>query len=109
MVSELYFGLNTAAARSLQWLADVAPEPLINRLDPQRRAAVLAALFGLVLLGLFMVVAIWLGGRYVRRRSRINPPMRAPLPSDWDRKQPGSRPSGGGNGASPPEGGTPTA
>jgi hypothetical protein len=84
-------------------LADVAPEPLINRLDPQRRAAVLAALIGLVLLGLLMVVSVWLAGRYVRRRSRITPPVRSPLMSDWDRKQPGDRDQ------SPPEGGTPTA
>jgi hypothetical protein len=92
-------------------LADVASEPLINRLDPERRAAVVAALFGLVLLGLFMVMAIWLGGRYVRRRGRINPPVRPPLMSDWDRKQPGVGvpPSGGNASSGPPEGGTPTA
>jgi hypothetical protein len=85
------------------FLADLAPEPLINRLDPQRRAAVIAALFGLVLLGLLMVVSVWLAGRYVRRRSRANPQVRAPLVSDWDRKQPGAGQQ------SPPEGGTPTA
>jgi hypothetical protein len=62
---------------------------LLERLDPTQRAAVLAALFGLVLVGLALVTFIWLGGRFVRRQNRRNPPQRPPLQSDWDRKQPG--------------------
>jgi hypothetical protein len=65
-------------------------EPLLRRLDPEHRAAVLAALFALVLLGLALVAFIWLGGRFVRHQGRgtPRPPPRAPIQSDWDRKQP---------------------
>ena len=67
-------------------------EPLLRRLDPQSRAAVLAALFALVVLGLALVLFISLGGRYVRRLSRRVPPVRPPIQSDWDRKLPADKP-----------------
>jgi hypothetical protein len=77
-------------------LADVTPPgPLLDRLDPQRRAAVLAALAGLILLGIGLVLLVWLGGIAARRRNRVErlrtERTRAAHPpqiSDWDRKQP---------------------
>jgi hypothetical protein len=68
-------------------LADNDPRPLLERLSPAQRGAVLAALFALVLLGMALVAFVYLGGRFVRRENRRRPPDRPPLPSDWDRKQ----------------------
>jgi hypothetical protein len=72
-----------------------APGPLIERLDPQRRAAVLAALAGLILLGIGLVLLVWLGGIAARRRNRVERvrterlrALHPPQVSDWDRKQP---------------------
>ena len=68
------------------WLLAQQTEPLIRRLDPQTRAKVLAALAGLVILGVMMVLLIWLGARATRRymnsgrASRIQPHGR---PDDW--------------------------
>lgn len=45
-------------------------EPLIERLDPPRRAAVLMAILGLVLLGLALVACVMIGGRWMRRVAR---------------------------------------
>jgi hypothetical protein len=42
-------------------------EPLLERLDPPRRAAVLMALLGLVLTGVVLVACVMIGGRWVRR------------------------------------------
>jgi hypothetical protein len=76
----------------MNWiLAENVAEPLLQRLDPSQRAAVVAALFALVLLGMALVAFVYLGGRFVRRRNRHDPPPRPPLVSDWDRKQPGER------------------
>jgi hypothetical protein len=76
----------------MNWiLAENEAVPLLQRLDPSQRAAVVAALFALVLLGLALMGFIYLGGRFVRRRIRHGPPTRPPLLSDWDRKQPGER------------------
>lgn len=47
-----------------------AAEPLIERLDPPRRAAVLMAILGLVLLGLLVVTCVMIGGRWMRRVAR---------------------------------------
>jgi hypothetical protein len=45
-------------------------EPLIERLDPPRRAAVLMAILGLVLVGLTLVACVMIGGRWLRRVAR---------------------------------------
>ena len=45
-------------------------EPLLEQLDPPRRAMVLMALLGLVLLGITLVACIMIGGRWVRRLAR---------------------------------------
>ena len=50
--------------------AEESAEPLIERLDPPRRAAVLMAILGLVLLGLTLVACVMIGGRWVRRLAR---------------------------------------
>jgi hypothetical protein len=45
-------------------------EPLIEQLDPPRRAAVLMAILGLVLLGIVLVACVMIGGRWVRHLAR---------------------------------------
>lgn len=53
---------------SLLLLAQEAPQkPLIMRLDGGRRAIVLAALAGLIILGFLLVALTWLGARWTRR------------------------------------------
>ncbi len=47
-----------------------AAEPLIERLDPPRRAAVLMAILGLVLLGMALVACVMIGGRWLRGVAR---------------------------------------
>jgi hypothetical protein len=76
----------------MNWLlAENEGVPLLQRLDPSQRAAMVAALFALVLLGMALVAFIYLGGRFVRRQNRRAPPNRPPLQSDWDRKQPAEK------------------
>jgi len=41
--------------------------PLLERLDPPRRAVLLMALLGLVLTGVVLVACVMIGGRWVRR------------------------------------------
>jgi hypothetical protein len=45
-------------------------EPLLERLDLPRRAAVVMAIMGLVLTGLVLVACVMIGGRWVRRLAR---------------------------------------
>ncbi len=47
--------------------------PVLERLDPQRRAAVVMALLGLTLVGLFLIVLAMLGGHWARRLARHRP------------------------------------
>ncbi len=59
----------------------------IEKLPPPTRAAVIMALLGLVILGLFVVVAILLGGHWVRRLGKHRggpsvPPDVAPMRPD---------------------------
>jgi hypothetical protein len=87
MVSEI-MAIAAEIGRLPSLFAENEGVPLLERLDPTQRAAVLAALFGLVLVGLALVAFIWLGGRIVRRQNRRNPPQRPLIQSDWDRNQP---------------------
>jgi hypothetical protein len=67
---------------------DAAQQPLILRLDGARRAKVLAALAGLVMLGFLLVLLTWLGGRVARRYMGVGiKPKPLPLPGDeeWTR------------------------
>lgn len=54
----------------LSLLAQQAVEPLLERLDPPRRAMVLMAILGLILLGLAMAACVMLGARWVRHLAR---------------------------------------
>jgi hypothetical protein len=68
--------------------ADVAP-PLIQRLDGQTRARVLAALAGLIILGFAMVLLTWLGARVVqryRKGSAVFRPTPRPGEHDWAKR-----------------------
>ena len=72
------------------WLLAQQTEPRIRRLDPQTRAKVLAALAGLIILGIAMIVLVWLGGRATRRYMGIEPKRRPRHtevnPDDWVHK-----------------------
>jgi hypothetical protein len=48
-------------------------DPVLERLDPPRRAAVIMALLALVLTGLFLVLTVMLGAHWVRRLARHRP------------------------------------
>jgi predicted PurR-regulated permease PerM len=54
-------------------LAQQPAEPVLERLDPPRRAAVIMALLALVLIGLLLVTFIMLGAHWVRRLARHKP------------------------------------
>jgi hypothetical protein len=57
------------------WLvmAQQSADPVLEQLDPPRRAAVIMALLALVLIGLFLVTIAMLGGHWVRRLARHRP------------------------------------
>lgn len=54
-------------------LAQKSTEPVLEQLDPPRRAAVVMALLGLVLTGLLLVTIAMLGAHWVRRLARHKP------------------------------------
>ena len=62
---------------ALYWICSLvaaAPaEPVLERLDPPRRAAVVMALLALVLTGLLLVTCVMLGAHWVRRMARHKP------------------------------------
>src|SRR5262245_52014645 len=49
------------------------PQPVLERLDPQRRTAVIMAIIWMVVIGLILVTCTMLGGRWVRRIARQRP------------------------------------
>lgn len=51
---------------------DVA-HPMLERLDPRRRVAVVMALLGLTLIGLFLITFAMVGGHWVRRLACYRP------------------------------------
>ncbi|MGD9719724.1 MAG: hypothetical protein AB7O59_00725 [Pirellulales bacterium] len=63
-----------------------AAQPVLLRLDPQRRAKVMMALVALVLLGAFLVALAYLGGRRLRRMARKRTREVRPTDNDWYRK-----------------------
>jgi hypothetical protein len=64
----------TIAAYGSSLLLAAAPSgPVLERLDPPRRAAVIMALLALVLTGLLLVTIAMLGGHWVRRLARHKP------------------------------------
>ena len=54
-------------------LAAAPTGPVIEQLDPPRRAAVIMALLALVLIGLFLVTFVMVGAHWVRRLARHKP------------------------------------
>ncbi len=60
------------------------PAPVLEQLDPPRRAAVVMALLALVLIGLFLVAAAMLGAHWVRRLARHRPGKPGLRPSELD-------------------------
>src|SRR3954462_1400749 len=66
----------------LLFAAEDAAEPVLERLDPPRRAAVVMALLALTLIGLFLVVFIMVGGHWVRRLARHRPARAQKPPAD---------------------------
>jgi hypothetical protein len=50
-----------------------AGDVVIEQLDPPRRAAVIMALLGLTLVGLFLIAFVMVGGHWVRRLARQRP------------------------------------
>jgi len=57
-------------------LAQQTAEPLLERLDPPRRAAVVMALLALVLTGMLLVAIVVLGANWARRQARHRPSAR---------------------------------
>ena len=53
--------------------AQQAGDAVLERLDPPRRAAVVMALLGLTLVGLFLITFVMVGGHWVRRLARHRP------------------------------------
>jgi hypothetical protein len=68
-----------AATLAVLWTVLLAEqkEPVLEQLDPPRRAAVVMALLALVLTGLLLVTCIMLGAHWVRRLARHKPDTRA--------------------------------
>ena len=69
VISEQLFGATTGILLAAQQAGDA----VIERLDPPRRAAVVMALLGLTLVGLFLITFIMVGGHWVRRLARHRP------------------------------------
>ncbi|HVT29411.1 MAG TPA: hypothetical protein VHE81_15455 [Lacipirellulaceae bacterium] len=77
-------GIPTPASQRLQFVMFQAGRLLLvatqqpslsvlERLDPPRRAAVIMALLGLTLVGVFLITFIMIGGHWVRRLARQRP------------------------------------
>ena len=54
-------------------LAQDSAKPLIEQLDPPRRAVLIMALLGIALVGITMVACVMIGARWVRRMARFQP------------------------------------
>jgi amino acid transporter len=63
------------ANTTLSWLilAQEEVKPVLERIDPPRRAAIIMALLGLTLVGLFLIVLAMVGGHWARRLARQRP------------------------------------
>jgi hypothetical protein len=69
----MVIGFSPADAFTSLLLAKQSTEAVLERLDPPRRAAVLMALLGLVLVGLLLVACAMIGAHWVRRIARHRP------------------------------------
>jgi hypothetical protein len=61
------------AGGAILFAVQQAGDAVIERLDPPRRAAVIMALLGLTLVGLFLIAFVMVGGHWVRRLARHRP------------------------------------
>lgn len=68
---------NVVISRALMLAVQQSNDPVLERLDPPRRAAVVMALLGLTLIGLFLIIFAMVGGHWVRRLARHRPGRRA--------------------------------
>jgi di/tricarboxylate transporter len=57
-------------------IAQQAADPVLEQLDPPRRAVVIMALLALVLTGMFLVTFVMVGAHWVRRMARHKPSAR---------------------------------
>jgi hypothetical protein len=69
----LLLGLVVVYLPAQSALAAETTAPVLERLDPPRRAAVVMALLGLVLTGLVLVTCVMLGAHWVRRLAQHKP------------------------------------
>jgi hypothetical protein len=68
------------AGGAIIFAAQQAGDAVLERLDPPRRAAVVMALLGLTLVGLFLITFVMVGGHWVRRLARHRPGRRRFVP-----------------------------
>jgi len=68
VIGALFTELGSAAL-----MAATSVEPVLEQLDKPRRAAVVMALLGLTLVGLFLITFVLVGGHWVRRLARHRP------------------------------------
>lgn len=91
---------------SATWLlAQERTQSALQRMLPEKRAAVFAAFVGFVILGLGLMALVWLGARVTRRYMNQEPLHRLDLEQiqdDWSRKPLGSPPSVSTEDRSPP-------
>jgi len=88
--------LTAAHAQGLLAAGEAKAEPLLLRLDPERRAKVLMALLGVVLVGVALVALAIVGGRRLRQIAAKPAPPTRRREDEWYRKplnpdQPNSR------------------
>jgi len=72
VIGSYIFGI----AGAMLFAAQQAGDAVLERLDPPRRAAVVMALLGLTLVGLFLITFVMVGGHWVRRLARHRPGQR---------------------------------
>jgi hypothetical protein len=58
---------------AMLFAAEHSAEPVLEQLDGPRRAAVIMALLGLTLVGLFLITFVMVGGHWVRKLARHRP------------------------------------
>src|SRR4051812_41248392 len=71
VIGALFTELGSAAL-----MAATSVEPVLEQLDKPRRAAVVMALLGLTLVGLFLITFVMVGGHWVRKLARHRPGQR---------------------------------
>jgi hypothetical protein len=69
----MVIGTHLFVIRGTILFAQQAGDAVLERLDPPRRAAVVMALLGLTLIGLFLITFAMVGGHWVRRLARHRP------------------------------------